>query len=268
MDALHILIELALSSLDALAADIPTIDDALQHVGRGLDGTIGDGTFGGIATIVGRTAIAIIDIVAVLMITRAGIGLMLEQKDEEFLGVTRRIVATAFIAIVLLILSPMIRDALYNYETSAKTIISTETLGLIQFLEVGVGAAIVLIVVFYGIRSIITFGSEDGIDYLRKMLMSILAGMVLIVFKSFITESVVTGDPTGIITTITTVMNVLISFAALLAVGVVVYAGYLLITAINDDERATKARDILIRVAIGFIIILASYAIVNLLMVL
>ncbi len=58
------------------------------------------------------------------------------------------------------------------------------------------------------------------------------------------------------------VINFILSFLGIIATAMLVYAGYLYVTS-GDGDGAEKAKKILIYVAIGIIIILASYAIVN-----
>ena len=61
-------------------------------------------------------------------------------------------------------------------------------------------------------------------------------------------------------------MNVLLSLSALLATVAIVWAGTLYVTATGDDSAHEKAKKIIIYVAIGIILTLGSYAIVNTIM--
>ena len=61
-------------------------------------------------------------------------------------------------------------------------------------------------------------------------------------------------------------MNVLLSLSALLATVAIVWAGTLYVTAAGDDSAHEKAKKIIIYVAIGIILTLGSYAIVNTIM--
>jgi hypothetical protein len=53
------------------------------------------------------------------------------------------------------------------------------------------------------------------------------------------------------------------SFLALAAVMVVVYAGFLCVLSNGNEENFTKAKGLLIRAAIGMIVIFISLALVN-----
>jgi len=58
------------------------------------------------------------------------------------------------------------------------------------------------------------------------------------------------------------IIRVLLGFLAVVAVGVVLYGGYLWMTAAGNEERIRTARSVLINGLIGLVIILSAYAIV------
>jgi hypothetical protein len=62
---------------------------------------------------------------------------------------------------------------------------------------------------------------------------------------------------------IRTVLNYFLGFLGLLTVIFIIYAGILYVTAAGNDENTTKAKGIIKNAAIGLIIILLSFALVN-----
>jgi hypothetical protein len=63
------------------------------------------------------------------------------------------------------------------------------------------------------------------------------------------------------------VLNFALSFLGLLAVAFLIYAGFLYVTAGGDDGQHEKAKKIVIFAAIGILVVLVSYALVNTLIV-
>ncbi|MFW0862138.1 MAG: IPT/TIG domain-containing protein [Candidatus Komeilibacteria bacterium] len=61
----------------------------------------------------------------------------------------------------------------------------------------------------------------------------------------------------------TNIISIVLSFLGIIAVGFVIYAGFLWMTAGGNADRVDKAKKILIRAAIGIVIILSSYAIAS-----
>ncbi len=57
--------------------------------------------------------------------------------------------------------------------------------------------------------------------------------------------------------------NFVLPFISVLAIAALIYAGFLYITGLGNDEQIQKAKKIIIWVVIGIIVILSAYAIVN-----
>lgn len=59
------------------------------------------------------------------------------------------------------------------------------------------------------------------------------------------------------------IINVSLSLLGTIAVALMVYAGFLWMTAAGNDDQITKARGIIYAAVIGLVIILSAYAITN-----
>lgn len=59
------------------------------------------------------------------------------------------------------------------------------------------------------------------------------------------------------------VIQVVLSFLGIAATGLVIYGGFLWLTARGNDEVVKKARGIIVNAIIGLIIIMSAYAITN-----
>lgn len=59
------------------------------------------------------------------------------------------------------------------------------------------------------------------------------------------------------------IINYILTFLGLLAVGFIVYAGVLLVTDAGAEENVGKAKNIILYAVIGIVMILLSFAIVN-----
>ena len=76
------------------------------------------------------------------------------------------------------------------------------------------------------------------------------------------------GDPTGYDTTrktnpidiVATIVQVFLGVLSVIFLVLMIYAGYLWMTASGSEDKLTKAKHILINATIGLAIILASYA--------
>lgn len=59
------------------------------------------------------------------------------------------------------------------------------------------------------------------------------------------------------------IINVSLTLLGTIAVALIVYAGFLWMTAAGNDDQITKARGIIYAAVIGLVIILSAYAITN-----
>lgn len=76
-------------------------------------------------------------------------------------------------------------------------------------------------------------------------------------------KSLGNGGESGLVKTIDNVIGVLLGFLGLLFVILVLYAGFLWMTAAGDDAKIKKAKQIIIAATIGVVIIFAAYAITS-----
>ncbi|MCF7917999.1 PKD domain-containing protein [Candidatus Gracilibacteria bacterium] len=71
------------------------------------------------------------------------------------------------------------------------------------------------------------------------------------------------GENTSARGYILNVLNFALSFLGIIAVAMIIYAGFLYVTASGDDGQSEKAKNIVMYAAIGILVILVSYALVN-----
>lgn len=75
--------------------------------------------------------------------------------------------------------------------------------------------------------------------------------------------SLLEGAPTDARSTVRVIINYFLGFLGLIAVIMIMYAGFLYLTAAGSDDNTGKAKQIIIYAIVGIIVILASAAIVN-----
>ena len=116
-------------------------------------------------------------------------------------------------------------------------------------------------IIVSGIRAIINWGSSEGITQVRRTIISILIGIFLIVAKGdFVDAFLNTHTPDPIIDRINQYVIIALGFVTIVAVAVMIFAGFLMIVNVGKDEQYQRAKGIIIRVAIGLLVILSSVA--------
>lgn len=221
-----------------------------------------------------RAFAPLVGIIAILIIVRAGFVLVYRGSDEE-LSRAKRSIASSLTAIVLFFLAPRIVDIFYGgiqfggpgtaleAPGAHVAILSEEIMGFLRWILVFVGVGAVLIIIVSGLRTIVSFGNEEGTAQLKRTVAGVAGGILLLVFAEAIvlTLGLNGGAPTAIplLQKIFEVVNNVLILAGLLAFAVVVYAGFSMILFLGNEEKFSAAKSLIIRALVGIAVILVSY---------
>lgn len=248
-----------------------TPDTVLTRVaGPFLPGVIGGFSYGEIAAFIALSAAPIVSLFAMVFIVRAGVLLMISQ-DEGQISKSRRTIVVGVIAIILVNvagpLSDIIGNITYAPGASAEAL-EFQMLGIISWLEVLIALFVVGAIIASGIRAVTTWGSDEGVTQFRRTVISVFFGLLIIILKTAFSQSVaVDFTPGGMIGGVITIMNIILGFGALGAVVMIVIAGGFMVANVGNEEQYSKAKNILIRVSVGLLIIVMSMAIANVVMI-
>jgi hypothetical protein len=262
-----------------------TITDAMNTAGANLP-TGGGSNFGSIISTVAGSFVPLVLTAGSLAIIIAGFFLTVTGNETQ-VATGKRVLIAGIAAIILVKVGPAFLSALIGVGFSVTPgtlapsgttilsnplgsggIISAEALGIIDFIAVPLGILCVVMIIISGVRAIANFGSEDGVTQLRRTVLFVVAGFILVASRVFLGGFVTfsgltaTAAPTNIITKMLDIVSAIIGLIVVLAVAMLVYAGILMIANVGKDDQYAKAKGLIVRVAIGLIILLASGGIV------
>ncbi len=227
----------------------------------------------------------LIGTLALITIVTAAFNLIVRQS-EETLATARRTVVGVVVGLFLIFTAEKFVDALYggftvdagtmltnpaNVQTGA-TIFSEELLGIVRWGETLVAIVAIGLLVLEGVRVLASFGSEQIIQKAYRATYSTVLGILLIVFDRTIAAifgytqiAAFPGAPDAsiFIVEVFSLVRLVLSFLGIIAVAIIVYAGLLMIFNFGNDELLTKARTMLFRAAIGFLLIGVAFLIVH-----
>ncbi len=263
-----------------------TVTDAMNTAGAGLAATVGTGTFGSIVNTVAASFIPIINVAGSLAIIVAGFFLTISGSETQ--ATTAKRVFIAGIASIVLVnvgtafVSALITGGfsvdpsslvpsgitIITNPAAAGNIISAEAIGLLDFIAVPLGIICVLMIIMSGVRAIANFGSEDGVTQLRRTVIFVVAGFMLVASRVILAGTVTfsgitaTATPTNIIGRMVYYTSAVFILLVTVAIGMLIYAGILMIANVGNEDGYSRAKSLILRVAIGFIVLLASGGIV------
>lgn len=236
--------------------------------------------------IVTRVA-TLVSIAAVYIIVRSGLRLINSQEEDK-LNKARQTIAASVVAIILGYLTPRIVDAIYGGITVGNPgatggtileggvgigagILASEIYGVIRWVTVLVAPISIVVIVFSALRAIVTLGSEEATGQLRRSVLGVASGILLLVMTEAIkaTFGLVDGFPPGNPTTVPLILRVMqiiqsiLLFMALGATAMIIYGGILMILNLGNEEQYGKGKKLIGRVLLGLVIIFFSILIVR-----
>ncbi len=229
-------------------------------------------------------------IVAITWITWQGFNMLTSSGDETKYTTAEKSIMWTVIALVMsFLIEPFVRNVIYGggtYLSPGQAVFSPEHSALegrkeiyavIGWIKSIIGVMAVGMIIFTGIRSMISLDSDDEINNQKRNLKTIMMGIIILIFNQLMVENgfyqgphisdltnkfVVTQDATKVIQEASGLIRYVLTFFATLAVASVVYAGYLYVTASIDEEGAENSKKVLKNVIMGVIGIVIAYALV------
>lgn len=246
-----------------------------------------------------RQAWMLVGIVALYNVVRAGIR-MINSEEEDKLSKARRTIVTSIAAVAGVFLVPRLVIAIYTGNTAGGFTCPTTTtwggaVGIFGCVNTGVtaGAAVfgeeiqgvigwvqalvapiaIAMLVVTGIQAIASFGKDDAQEKMRRAVFAVAGGIMILIVEQSIklalglpaTGTGLPGTPsTGpIINRAIVIVNKFTLYLALVGVFVIIATGILYITSRGNEDQASKARELLVRVIIGTAVIFVSYALIS-----
>jgi len=220
--------------------------------------------------------------IAVLVIISSGVRLITAGKNiEEVAPKQKEAIKYAVIGLIVIILvDTMIQQVFFGesgevFRSQADVQLAAERgteqiRGLYNFMEMFVGALAVLMKVYAGVRLVTSGGNEEVNTKMKKVITWSIAGIVLIGISELIVKDIVfpqqgtqLPDVVRAQQLIVNITNFISGFIATVAVAMFMYGGFLYVTAVGKEEQTGKAKKVLFGAAIGLIIAMAAFAIVN-----
>ncbi|MBI3332249.1 hypothetical protein HYZ99_04845 [Candidatus Peregrinibacteria bacterium] len=227
-------------------------------------------------------------IVAVFVITLSGFRMIITEEEESF-NKAKRIISASVTGVMLSYLVEPFIDAFYGdgnvfgaigigavprgNAAAGASVLSEEALGVIEWALTIVGVLAVFIIIISGLKAIANAGSEEGITQLRRTVFTVISGILLIVFRIAINDTLGLPEASGapgapgpgpLIGAAIQILNFILGFLLIVAIAMIIYAGFQMILNFGQEDQYTKAKGLAFRVGIGLVVIAVSLVIINL----
>ena len=228
-----------------------------------------------------QTVTRILAWVMIIYVVYIGIQMIISMgSDEEKLSAAKRQLWYMLVALVFINIPYRIFDAFFldnpwtvwdsiwsNFDTPTVTsnlffnfsAFEWVTNGIILFLEVMIFAAAIFMITFTGIQLLVSRGREEKVTEAKnKILYSILAIIFVGIIEAWKRVAFSWDIPDGT-NLFESLANLALFFAAPVAIFFLTLSWYYYITSAWDEERAKKAKSIIVNTVIATLILLAAY---------
>jgi hypothetical protein len=204
--------------------------------------------------------------VAVLVVIIAGMT-MLMTSNEDGLSKGRNTVMAVVIGGIIIMLAPVFLSLIYqapgNQINNVAPQLNAEALGIVGWLSAMAGIFGILMVVISAVRAVSGFGGDEGAySNVRNSLINAIVGLIIIASAIIIHDSIFQGIPNPLIQLVLSKVQIILGIITTIAVAVLVYAGFRMVTNFGNEEVFNQAKSLIYRVLIGIVIILLSYVLV------
>jgi hypothetical protein len=255
-----------------------SITNVANMVSGGLiAATFGGGGFEGIAEFLRGKILLILAPIGIFLVVRAGLRLINSQDDDKLTKAKSTIAATC-VGIMMAAISDRLVMAFYapggtwnrGTATSGATILSTEILGILNWLTVFIAILGVLVIIVSGLKTVSTFGGEDT-GPIKRTVSGVATGILMITTSGAVKLALGLlpdvapslpggGNPAPAINRAIDIVLTLLGFTSLIAFGVIVYAGIMMVLNWGNEENYTKGKSLIFRSVIGLAVMLLSGA--------
>lgn len=219
--------------------------------------------------------------IAVLVLVSAGFTLMISEDEGAIDKAKKTIIAVLIGGIITTILVTLASSGIninavtmiyngipgYTLNTTGATV-GLQAMGVSDWLASMAAMLGIVIVIVATVRAVTTFGGDEAAyDNVRNALLQVVVGLIVIaaayVFRNvFFVPLGQTHTPDPLLAIVTVKVIIVLSIITLIAVAILVYAGFRMVISFGAEDQYTAAKSLAIRVVVGLFIILLSYSLV------
>ena len=221
--------------------------------------------------------------IAVIYLVLSVIRMLLSAGSDEDVKKWRTTILWTTIGIIVMQSAFVAVDTLFNRNITGFTaMLFADKLiyPFVHLLSILASFAFLAMAFFAFYRIVTAAGDEEAAKVGKRTIIYAILGFLIIKLPWVLVKSIYgeakcdtpllfsicrIKDPniSATITVFTTIVNYVNGFLALVIVIMIVYAGFLVLTAAGDEEKIKKAKNILIYIVIGVLLLVTSYILFN-----
>lgn len=215
--------------------------------------------------------------VALVMGVLYGVRLVISRGQEDVISKQKANFLYALLGFMIMIISENVAN-IFNPETAtANQIIDfnaarDQLRDIVDYMKWMLGSIAVLMSTISAVRLVTAQGEDEEVSTQKRNLTWSFMGLLVVLLASNIVNALyvirapdetASAAPATAVTELTSVVRLILIFLGPIAIAFTIYAGYIYLTALDNDERANKGKRMITEGVVAIVIIYAAYAIVN-----
>lgn len=215
--------------------------------------------------------------VALIMGVLYGVRLVISRGQEEVINQQKKNFLWALMGFMILIISENVAR-IFNPEFATTDQLvdfgaaRDQLRDIVNYIKWLLGSVIVLMFTISSVRMIASRGEDEEITkQKRNMTFSFIGMLVILLANNIVNAIYVVNEPSEAtaagaqtaVTEITSLVRLILIFLGPIAIAFTIYAGFLYLTALDNEERANKGRRMIVYGVVAIVLIYGAYAIVN-----
>ncbi|MFA6023608.1 MAG: pilin [Candidatus Gracilibacteria bacterium] len=223
----------------------------------------------------------IITPVTILFIVIMGVRMVTAGKEsEEVLSQSKNFISYGLQGLVIIFMSDSLVEVFFGAdggilrggESGAQEFgrqASTLFRGIYSLIQILIGSIAVSVLIMAGMRFVGGSASEDQVGKAKKQITWALVGLFVIGISEFVVKEILfqnQGKSLGVEEAkllFVQVTNFIAGTLGTLSFAFLLYAGYLYVLGVQNEDNVAKSKKIIMGAAVGIILALAAFAIVN-----
>ncbi|MBN2096279.1 hypothetical protein JW752_02655 [Candidatus Peregrinibacteria bacterium] len=200
--------------------------------------------------------------------------LIFSRGKEETISKQKTNFLWILVGFLILMLAEQVANIFNPEQSTSENLIDFEAgrdklRDITDYLKWLFGSIIVLLMTISGIRLITAGGNQETIDKQKRNLTWSGLGILIILLASgivnavYVVEEGTVAETSEGLTQIGGLIRLLLVFLGPIAIAFTIYAGFMYLTAFENEERAKTAKNMIIGGVTGIIFIYAAYALVS-----
>ncbi len=215
--------------------------------------------------------------VALLTGTIYGLTLVFSSGKEEVMEKQKKNFLMAFVGFAVLLISENVASIFNPEQASSDKLIDfgaaqDQLRAIVGYIKWILGSIVVLYMTITGARMVLASDQEEELTKHKESLVWGMVGLLVILLASNIVNAIyVVNEPREVVAAgaesaigeISSIIRLILVFLGPLAIAFTLYAGFLYLTALDNDEQVQKSKRMIAGGVTGIAIIYAAYALVN-----